>query len=308
MDDLRTTNQIGNASLQAMTAATSSSMTASASHGRNSGFIDAAQRKTEERNPNAPMARAFVDNLGRIGDGLNKIADSIGNLSKSGQQGIMLSTKAEPDIVGFNNDAIAKLCSRRRASCLRNDDHIILDDEFLGKDPGSLNSNLFQIKFPEWTAEKIELPLAGATDPIKDFKIRVSDPTRPVQPLELAFSNVIQEDIDIGADMTKPGKADSVAATFRKLKAYLDAQIQHYYGSVEAVVSLGVEDFDYDTKHITKLSLVVSSQSTTPDIQASSLEYTITPNTCIPPTTPATWQPHPWSPSSPARSPRSSAP
>jgi hypothetical protein len=284
VDDLRTTNQIGNAGLNAVTAAGSSSMVAAAGHGTNLAFAVTPKQTsgpttgTTPTTPNPPsnppqnrtLTRTIDENFDKIGKGLNRIGDSIGSgldkigngidkLAKNSQQdSVLLSNKTEPDIVGFNNDSIAKFMFESESVLSSNDDQIVLDDEFLGKNPGSLNSQLFQIKLPEWISEKIELPIDG-THELRDYRITLSDPARPVSPLHLAFSTVLKENAELdGKKMDNPVYLQTTLAMFRKLKRYIDAEVQRYYGSIDCVVSLGIDDFDYENNVIQKLSLVVS--------------------------------------------------
>ncbi len=285
VDDLRTTNQIGNAGLQATTTAANSGMLAASGHGTNLGFAVTPQetRPTTPGSqppvtPNPPRNRTFGqavdDNFDKIARGLNRIGDGIGGgldkvgnsldkigdkLSKNAQQGgVTLTNKTEPDIVGFNNDSISKFMFESESVLSSNDDHIILEDEFLGKDAGSVNSQLFQIKLPEYISEKIEL-IIDITHELRNYGIKLSDPARAVEPLEIKFSDALSEDAALHRrKMDNPVFLQTALATLRKLKSHIDTKIQKYYGSIDAVVSLGIEDYDYANNIIKKLSLVVS--------------------------------------------------
>lgn len=263
VDDLRTTNQIGNGGLQAYVPAGNSSMTSTSQHNGFAGVADL--NKTESTMPDREDAnsdtvpKALDTGLGKIADGLTKIGDGVGKISKTSQQGkILLTNKTEPDIVGFNNDSIAKFMFEADSVLSSNDDKIILEDESIGRFPGSLDSQLLHIPLPEWTAEKIELPIDN-DHLLGDYRVRLSDPSRPIVPLDISFLDLLPKDFKLqGFNMDDTAKAQTVLAIFRKMKERIDSQGQKYYGSIGCVSSLAIEDFNYNTNTIRKLSLVVS--------------------------------------------------
>jgi hypothetical protein len=258
VDDLRTTNQIGNAGLQAYTPATNSSMASSSPHSGFAAVVDVGPQA--EATPKIPetVPQALDEGLGKVAEGLNRIGTGLGNLARGPQSGVLLSNKSEPDILGFNNDSIAKFLFESESVLSSNDDRIILEGESLGKSESPLDAQLFQVKLPPWTSERIELPL-DEDHPPRDYTITLSDPSRTVPQARIRFADALPEDFRLyDMDLGKPAKVRTALAGFRKLKGLIDAAAQAYYGSIECVASLGIEDMNYTLNQVRKISLVIT--------------------------------------------------